>query len=480
MNRKFWITLILYSCVCCLSFNSIIAQNPQLYFRHYTPDDGLPSSEVYDIIQDREGYIWISTDNGVSRFNGYEFENFGPQHGLTKNVVLHIQEDVKGRIWMSTLGGKFFIFSNDTIVPYKYNHKIQRGAKDEYIFYIDNELVLHISILGIGIQKINQKGKSTLLSEELTGHLNILFHESKYITNALDFDRLKRHEESEEYLEMENLGNDKIAFYSDLQKKELIINTPMKKNTSRRELPSILIDEENFYMTYGGKIFYFDQLEPKWEFSFPIFNVDFDAFKMTSTLKVIIGGDKNEGLFVFENKDNLKNANYSSQMLKGNHVGHFLEDRDGGWWVATNENGIFYNPSSENRTLDLESNLSTNYVNTVSASSNSSIYFGLNNGDIYYYDKHDNFLKKINKHPIKQKEIYDIIYDDVSQSVIISGYNSLFELKDGNFFFFKAKSRFNDIYKYRMGVKKLRLNNNTNSIFFVLLMEWKYLIEQND
>ena len=52
--------------------------NPQPAFRNLSTADGLPSSEVYNIIKDRNGYLWFGTDNGLSRYNGYEFKNFGP------------------------------------------------------------------------------------------------------------------------------------------------------------------------------------------------------------------------------------------------------------------------------------------------------------------------------------------------------------------------------------------------------------------
>ncbi|TVL96957.1 MAG: hypothetical protein CV087_23045 [Candidatus Brocadia sp. WS118] len=77
------------------------AQSPA--FRHYTTDNGLPSSETYDILQDDQGYIWIATDNGLSRFNGYEFENFGPEQGLLDNTVFKIYKDYRGRLWFCTI-----------------------------------------------------------------------------------------------------------------------------------------------------------------------------------------------------------------------------------------------------------------------------------------------------------------------------------------------------------------------------------------
>ena len=55
-------------------------------FKNYTTENGLPSSEVYFTLQDSQGYIWISTDRGVVRFDGYEFDLFTTDNGLPDNV----------------------------------------------------------------------------------------------------------------------------------------------------------------------------------------------------------------------------------------------------------------------------------------------------------------------------------------------------------------------------------------------------------
>src|SRR3954463_7666454 len=75
------------------------AQELQPAYKHFTTDDGLPSSETYRVLQDRKGFIWIATDKGVSRYDGYSFQNFTIQDGLPDNSVLNLFEDSKGRIW---------------------------------------------------------------------------------------------------------------------------------------------------------------------------------------------------------------------------------------------------------------------------------------------------------------------------------------------------------------------------------------------
>ena len=84
------------------------AHNPA--FHHYSVDDGMPAMEVYNIVQDKKGLIWIATSKGVSRFDGSKFENFTVENGLPDNEVLKMYEDAKGRIWFLSLTGKISFY----------------------------------------------------------------------------------------------------------------------------------------------------------------------------------------------------------------------------------------------------------------------------------------------------------------------------------------------------------------------------------
>lgn len=73
--------------------------NAQSYsLKAYTPANGLNQSQVTDIFQDSRAYIWIGTRNGLSRFNGLEFENYYRQDGLNDNYIVKILENNKGQI----------------------------------------------------------------------------------------------------------------------------------------------------------------------------------------------------------------------------------------------------------------------------------------------------------------------------------------------------------------------------------------------
>ena len=81
--------------------------------------NGILSNVVYCIFQDKKGYIWVGTEAGVSRYDGYTFRNFSKDDGLSDNDIFQIKEDNKGRIWFLTYNGQPTIYDNGRILTPK-------------------------------------------------------------------------------------------------------------------------------------------------------------------------------------------------------------------------------------------------------------------------------------------------------------------------------------------------------------------------
>ncbi|TKB97816.1 ligand-binding sensor domain-containing protein [Pedobacter cryophilus] len=98
-----------------LLFHIVLLPNAisqSLQFKNLNVNDGLLSSTVYNVFQDSKGFIWFSTINGVSKYDGKTFENFTTDNGLSDNEVLKIKEDSKGRIWFLTYNGRLSYYLN--------------------------------------------------------------------------------------------------------------------------------------------------------------------------------------------------------------------------------------------------------------------------------------------------------------------------------------------------------------------------------
>jgi ligand-binding sensor domain-containing protein/signal transduction histidine kinase/DNA-binding response OmpR family regulator len=85
-----------------------------LSFDYFSQESGLPNNQIQCIFQDRKGWIWLGTSQGLSRFDGYRFEKFvnSPDDttSLSGNLVRAIFEDRKGNLLIGTENGGLSIF----------------------------------------------------------------------------------------------------------------------------------------------------------------------------------------------------------------------------------------------------------------------------------------------------------------------------------------------------------------------------------
>ncbi len=133
------------------------AQQLRYAFKNYTPNDGLPSSEVHKVLEDARHYMWFATDHGVCRFNGYEFKTYN----LADNSILGLYEDYKKRIWAWSFSGRLFVLENEKFEEYKWNGKIVNTIQPGVIqaLHLANDNSLYISVSGPHTIRIFPDGK---------------------------------------------------------------------------------------------------------------------------------------------------------------------------------------------------------------------------------------------------------------------------------------------------------------------------------
>ncbi|RXR21194.1 hypothetical protein EQG63_04450 [Flavobacterium amnicola] len=82
----------------------------QFKVTHYTSENGLPHDLCYQIIQDKQGFIWLGTDNGLVKFNGSTFQNYNRNQGLTNSFVIDVFENENEKL-VATWGGGCYVFN---------------------------------------------------------------------------------------------------------------------------------------------------------------------------------------------------------------------------------------------------------------------------------------------------------------------------------------------------------------------------------
>lgn len=102
--------LLFIACISCAIWHpqDTSAQHANLLFEHFTMEQGL-SAPVTHIAQDKFGFIWLGTTDGLNRFDGNNFIVYrnipGDSTSLPSNIINGLHVDAKGRIWVATNGG---------------------------------------------------------------------------------------------------------------------------------------------------------------------------------------------------------------------------------------------------------------------------------------------------------------------------------------------------------------------------------------
>ena len=97
-------------------------------FKRFDIEKGLPSNRIYKVIQDKQGFIWVATDKGLSKFDGDEFVNFTTAQGLPSNDIWEIYADNKNRIWYFTRANSMGYIKNNKVNNFS-------GENNETVFY---------------------------------------------------------------------------------------------------------------------------------------------------------------------------------------------------------------------------------------------------------------------------------------------------------------------------------------------------------
>ncbi|GAB4017235.1 hybrid sensor histidine kinase/response regulator transcription factor [Spirosoma koreense] len=123
-------------------------------FDHLSVEDGLSNNSVICIFQDREGFMWFGTDDGLNKYDGYTFTALKPDlndraHSFHSNQIYRLCEDRKNRLWVATLGGLHEVDKRtNRVTP----HPIRGSNADKWNYqhsvYEDSQGVLWVSSLG--------------------------------------------------------------------------------------------------------------------------------------------------------------------------------------------------------------------------------------------------------------------------------------------------------------------------------------------
>ena len=352
MNRWFVLSIIIVGAL------SEISRAQEFQIQNFNEISGLPSSETYEVFQDSNGFIWIASDRGVSRYNGGEFQNFTIRDGLTDNTVFGFYEDHLKRIWFRTYSGALSYYQNDSILSYRYNERLinEVGRSILTKVYMDSLDNLWFSTVMPGkAGRINKQGEVILLENGTEEEL-FLYGLSKseyligYTPRSTKIRTIKI--------------NDKKY---DVDVSNLIKGSPRVSYVMWNAQLLISINRDIFLFTNGDLTKVFTTVP-----GIVSLTVDRDNFLWVSFFD---GGVKRFANNQFENFTEIP-------FFKTESVSNVLKDREGGHWFSTLDHGVYYVPNIEIENLEWSENAKVSCAVSVG----NRLYVGNYQGDLTALD----------------------------------------------------------------------------------------------
>ncbi|MFC1851985.1 two-component regulator propeller domain-containing protein [candidate division CSSED10-310 bacterium] len=147
----------------------LFAQQYDLTFERITIDQGLSQSTVNSIIQDRKGFMWFGTDDGLNKYDGYRFTVYknNPDNPkcISNDIIYSIYEDKEGTIWIGTnLGLNKFNPAREEFKQYRANPQDPDSLSNDIVMALteDQAGTLWIGTDGGGLNKFD-KQKETFI-----------------------------------------------------------------------------------------------------------------------------------------------------------------------------------------------------------------------------------------------------------------------------------------------------------------------------
>ena len=353
------------------------AQHPS--WQNYTTQEGLPSNEIYYMMQDSRGLLWFSTGQGICRFNGYEFTRPIDTSAAATGSTFQIVEDAKGRIWYMNLNATLSIIENDTVRSWEHNHLLKsfvKKHKTTWRFAVGKDGTVWVPSWASGFlvvqrdgthQTIPESNQNGIVFSEIGGQ--IINASKTNQDNAAELVLQHRMGQTPEIIRWQNgkaesLGRLPIDYSKGMAGKMWGIWRLRNGDFIAACLNTFYLIRENHLIWYGQK-----------ENSPETILQDIDG----SILMTVSKGE-NKGLLRFRSLEHFQRNEFNN-LLPGYQVDQVLRDQEGGWWASTDV-GVFYCKNPHLDIFDTTDGLPSADVKALTSDGHEKVYAGLRQPDI--------------------------------------------------------------------------------------------------
>ena len=344
---------------CFLRFTAMYAQTPS-YF-HYTSSDGLASSTVYEIIQDRNGFIWFATLNGMSRFDGKRFTTFRTTEGLNSNAIISLAEGEKGELYIGNYEKGVNVFRNGRIGNYC-------SEVEEKSFALS---YLLLAPSGPDIQKIYAY-RSWGNINSITGQKNKRPVTHSINTNPLHVNRLAILKNNE-VIALTSSGL--FSFHQTRFIKKRITGLP-----DTELICFARAGDGSYFLGTKGMIYRIKDHQVDRKYPVKLAGNNGVCALLADKNNNLWFSVMNSGFFCIPcGSDNITDIG-SKMGLRGTLVNHFLEDREGNIWLSTFGKGVYCLNNLYLKNYNENDGLSSNSVYSIVKELSGKLVIGTFNG----------------------------------------------------------------------------------------------------
>ena len=370
-------------------------------FERFSVETGLSNNRCFSVFQDRFGYLWIGTENGLNRFDGYEFvhyqQNNNDSLSLSGNFISGISEDIYGNLWIATHSG-LNLFQRETET---FRHFVKEESKnslrDNHIRAIlADSIFLWIETLDGTLSKLNVE----------TNDFEHFKHE-KISQPYYTYHSLFKDNEGNIWIGGRNMGpcqfNPETKTFTYIEPGDI-----QKKQKRDRDVACYFIDQNQiFWITATDGIYQYNHK-----------NKEFTRLLGVSTFSVI--QDKKNNLWFGTGKGVIK---FDYKLLKAslflydennphslsdNHVNQVYEDSEGNIWVATDKglNKLSQVKNAFGHYYHIPENINTlasNKVTSIAQDKDGDLWIGYKDKGFNRLNLHDLTIKHYNT--TNQKEL---------------------------------------------------------------------------
>jgi ligand-binding sensor domain-containing protein/serine phosphatase RsbU (regulator of sigma subunit) len=333
-------------------------------FVHFTEKEGLSNNIVRSMIEDKNGNLWCGTDGGgISMYNGETFVHFTEKEGLSNNSVKSMIEDKNGNLWFGTDGGGVSMYNGEAFIHFTEKEGLSNNSVKSMIE--DKNGNLWFGTDGGGVSKYN-------------GETFVHFTEKEGLSNNIILSMI---EDKNGNLWFGSFGSG-VSMYNG----EAFVHITEKEGLNNNSVVSMIEDKNGnlWFGTFGGGVnmyngetfVHFTEKEGiSYNFVYSMIE-DKNGNLWFGTYGGGISKYNGEAFVHFTEKEG----------LSYNFVYSMIEDKNGNLWFGTYGGGVSkYNGETFVHFTEKEG-LSNNIVLSIIEDKNGNLWFGTNGGGVSMYN----------------------------------------------------------------------------------------------